>query len=117
MKQLALCELWLPALLEEEPMIGGPCVAGGGLGWMALLVKLLSFIGVCLQTQPVCCTLQASGAPVEVHALVLWFDAEFSGRHSKEAAALLTTSPHAPQTHWAQTVLTLRKPILLQVSW
>ncbi len=51
---------------------------------------------------------------MEAHALVLWFDAEFSARACKQAAGLLSTSPHAPQTHWAQTVLALRTPILLQ---
>lgn len=38
-----------------------------------------------------------------MHALVLWFDTEFSDRFCKEKPVLLTTSPHEGQTHWAQT--------------
>ena len=52
---------------------------------------------------------------MEAHALVLWFDTEFSARSCAERPVTLSTSPHAPQTHWAQTVLTLRQPVLLQV--
>ena len=52
---------------------------------------------------------------MEAHALVLWFDTEFSGRFCGERPVTLSTSPHGPQTHWAQTVLTLRQPVLLQV--
>ena len=29
---------------------------------------------------------------------------------------LLTTSPHAPQTHWHQTILQLRQPVMWQHS-
>jgi protein arginine N-methyltransferase 3 len=52
---------------------------------------------------------------VEAAALVLWFDTEFSARFCAERPVALSTSPAGPQTHWAQTVLTLRAPVLLQV--
>ncbi|CAL5225398.1 g8207 [Coccomyxa viridis] len=66
-------------------------------------------------------TLQApasatGAAPQEVHAIVLWFDTEFSPRFCKEQSVVLTTSPHAPQTHWYQTVLQLRQPLAAQHS-
>ena len=57
---------------------------------------------------------QATGPPVVCHALVLWFDTEFSARFCKEQPVVLSTSPHTTQTHWAQTILTLRQPIALQ---
>ncbi|DBB07799.1 hypothetical protein WJX82_004343 [Trebouxia sp. C0006] len=50
--------------------------------------------------------------PQECHALVLWFDMNFSKRFCAEQPVKLSTSPHGPQTHWCQTVLVLRKPIL-----
>ena len=60
-------------------------------------------------------TAVAEGAgPEEVHSVVLWFDTAFSRRHCADAPALLSTSPHAPQTHWAQTVLILKEPVLLR---
>lgn len=43
--------------------------------------------------------------------MVLWFDVEFSSRFCKEGSVVLTTSPHAPQTHWHQTILQLRQPV------
>lgn len=45
--------------------------------------------------------------------LVLWFDTEFSARFCMESPQLLSTSPHQTQTHWAQTVLPLKEPLLL----
>ncbi len=51
-----------------------------------------------------------------MHAIVLWFDTEFSPRFCKEQSVVLTTSPHAPQTHWYQTVLQLRQPLAAQHS-
>ena len=39
------------------------------------------------------------------HALVLWFDTHFSARFCREHPVTLSTSPHQPPTHWAQTVL------------
>lgn len=47
------------------------------------------------------------------HALVLWFDADFSARACAAAPVSLSTSPLEPQTHWAQTVLALRHPVAL----
>lgn len=48
------------------------------------------------------------------HAIVLWFDTEFSSRHCKEHPVMLSTSVRAPSTHWAQTILVLQEPVLLQ---
>jgi hypothetical protein len=50
---------------------------------------------------------------VEVAALVLWFDVEFSARFCKEHPVTLSTSPHAPVTHWAQALLPLASPVTL----
>ncbi|KAK9823570.1 hypothetical protein WJX72_003898 [[Myrmecia] bisecta] len=47
------------------------------------------------------------------HAVVLWFDTAFSARFCPDLPVTLSTSPHGPQTHWAQTILCLRQPILL----
>ena len=42
------------------------------------------------------------------HAFVLWFDVTFPAPASDASAIVLSTSPHKPVTHWAQTILTLR---------
>lgn len=47
------------------------------------------------------------------HAFVLWFDALFSSRFCKEQSVVLSTSPFEPATHWTQTVLALKNPIIL----
>jgi hypothetical protein len=49
----------------------------------------------------------------EVAAIVLWFDTLFSKERCPDTPVTLSTSPHAPLTHWAQTVLPLRTPVLL----
>ena len=36
--------------------------------------------------------------------MVVWFDTEFSARFCAERPVVLSTSPHAPATHWAQTL-------------
>jgi len=36
--------------------------------------------------------------------LVVWFDTAFSARFCVTSPITLTTSPHAPPTHWAQTL-------------
>ncbi|KAF6259626.1 S-adenosyl-L-methionine-dependent methyltransferase [Scenedesmus sp. NREL 46B-D3] len=54
-----------------------------------------------------------SSETVEVAALVLWFDVEFSARFCKEHPVTLSTSPHAPVTHWAQALLPLAAPVML----
>lgn len=36
--------------------------------------------------------------------MVVWFDTEFSARFCTERPVVLSTSPHAPATHWAQTL-------------
>ena len=51
--------------------------------------------------------------PQECHALVLWFDTLFSERFCKEHPVELSTSPNAPLTHWVQTVLLLKQPVLM----
>jgi protein arginine N-methyltransferase 3 len=50
---------------------------------------------------------------VEVAALVLWFDVEFSARFCKEHPVTLSTSPQSPVTHWAQALLPLASPVTL----
>ena len=40
--------------------------------------------------------------------MVIWFDVEFSKRFCSQQPVTLSTSPFAPSTHWAQTVLPLR---------
>jgi len=47
------------------------------------------------------------------HGIVVWFDTAFSERFCKEAPAVLTTSPHAERTHWAQTLLHFPEPVAL----
>ena len=54
-----------------------------------------------------------SAGPQECHALVLWFDTLFSERFCKEHPVELSTSPNAPLTHWVQTVLLLKQPVLM----
>ena len=41
---------------------------------------------------------------MECHGVVVWFDTEFSARFCKDRPVVLSTSPHAPATHWAQTL-------------
>jgi protein arginine N-methyltransferase 3 len=51
--------------------------------------------------------------PVMCYGVVLWFDTAFSARFCKEEAVILSTSPYAKQTHWAQTMLHFPEPIAL----
>jgi len=57
--------------------------------------------------------LHASSSASECHALVLWFDTLFTQRFCSDTPVELSTSPHSPQTHWAQTVLVLPAPVVL----
>ena len=57
--------------------------------------------------------LAAAATARECHAIVLWFDTDFSSRHCVEAPVRLSTSPSETPTHWAQTVLVLQEPVLL----
>lgn len=57
--------------------------------------------------------LTADRGSAEVHSVVMWFDCLFSARFCKEKAVVLPTAPHGTQTHWAQTVLTLKEPVKL----
>lgn len=50
------------------------------------------------------------------HALAVWFDVDFSQRFCPDQPVVLETSPRAPPTHWAQTLLTLRQPVDLAGS-
>ena len=51
--------------------------------------------------------------PIMCHGIVVWFDTAFSERFCKEAPVVLTTSPHAERTHWAQTLLHFPEPVAL----
>lgn len=55
------------------------------------------------------CTSKAS-VPVQVCAMVLWFDVDFSERFCKECPQTLSTAPSGSKTHWSQTVLLLEYP-------
>ena len=44
---------------------------------------------------------------------MLWFDTLFSERFCKEQPVVLSTSPAGTQTHWVQTVLLLKEPVLM----
>eukprot|EP00887_Chlorella_sp_A99_P001499 scaffold8.g1499.t1 len=57
--------------------------------------------------------LTVGAGPVEVGALVLWFDTLFTERFCGEAPGELSTSPFGPPTHWGQAVLALRTPVRL----
>jgi hypothetical protein len=52
--------------------------------------------------------LASAGGAAECYGLVVWFDTEFSARFCKEQPVLLSTSPHAPPTHWAQTLFNFK---------
>lgn len=54
-----------------------------------------------------------TAGPQECHSLVLWFDTLFSERFCKEQPVVLSTSPAGTQTHWVQTVLLLKEPVLM----
>jgi protein arginine N-methyltransferase 3 len=58
-------------------------------------------------------TSDGGGSTVQVAAVVLWFDVDFSGRFCKEQPVKLSTSPQNDVTHWAQAVLPLAHPVLL----
>ncbi|XP_074274583.1 putative protein arginine N-methyltransferase 3 [Silene latifolia] len=47
------------------------------------------------------------------YGVVIWFDTGFTRRVCKEVPANLSTSPYIPKTHWSQTILTFKEPILL----
>lgn len=44
---------------------------------------------------------------------MLWFDCLFSERFCAGHPVELSTSPMGPQTHWVQTVLLLKAPVLM----
>jgi len=45
-----------------------------------------------------------------VHGVVGWFDAIFQG---SDAAVVLSTSPNCPTTHWWQTYMLLKEPLMV----
>ncbi len=47
---------------------------------------------------------------VAVHGLACWFDVEFNGSTDQRT---LTTSPDQPRTHWYQTILPLKEPLVV----
>ena len=49
-------------------------------------------------------TYRITASAVDCHGVVVWFDTEFSARFCTERPVVLSTSPHAPATHWAQTL-------------
>jgi protein arginine N-methyltransferase 3 len=58
----------------------------------------------------------SDGSSVQVSAVILWFDVEFSERFCKDHPVTLSTSPNAEVTHWAHAVLPLQTPITLATS-
>ncbi|KAK9682146.1 hypothetical protein RND81_10G053500 [Saponaria officinalis] len=54
--------------------------------------------------------------PTWCYGIVLWFDTGFTSRFCKEMPANLSTSPYIPKTHWSQTILTFKEPVLLSSS-
>lgn len=55
-------------------------------------------------------------AQQEVASVVLWFDTDFSAARCPEHPVKLSTAPHSPLTHWAQTVLPLSQPVTLSAT-
>ncbi|KAF4388974.1 hypothetical protein F8388_026703 [Cannabis sativa] len=47
------------------------------------------------------------------YGALLWFETGFTSRFCKEMPANLSTSPYTPKTHWSQTILTFREPIVI----
>ncbi|KAF8395717.1 hypothetical protein HHK36_019667 [Tetracentron sinense] len=47
------------------------------------------------------------------YGVVLWFETGFTSRFCKEMQTVLSTSPYTPKTHWSQTILTFREPIII----
>ncbi|PSC72845.1 putative arginine N-methyltransferase 3 isoform A [Micractinium conductrix] len=56
--------------------------------------------------------LTVGAGPQACHSLVLWFDTLFSERFCEHPVEL-STSPMGPQTHWVQTVLLLKQPVVM----
>ena len=46
-----------------------------------------------------------------IHALIAWFDIEFSGSHKP---VKFSTGPHTKYTHWKQTVFYLKEVLTVQ---
>jgi len=47
------------------------------------------------------------------YSVVLWFDTAFSARFCADEAVVLSTSPFARATHWAQTMMHFPEPVAL----
>lgn len=78
--------------------------------------SFLRFVGFvrCFTSAKIRTVLKAHTNKTQVHAIVLWFDTAFSTARCPETEVLLSTSPFAPTTHWAQTVLPLEQPVVLR---
>jgi hypothetical protein len=48
---------------------------------------------------------------IAVHGLACWFDVEFNGSTDQRT---LSTSPDLPRTHWYQTILPLKEPLIVR---
>ncbi|GAB2282429.1 Protein arginine N-methyltransferase 3 [Dionaea muscipula] len=47
------------------------------------------------------------------YGVVLWFETGFTSRFCKEMPTVLSTSPFTSRTHWSQTILTFKEPIVV----
>ncbi|KAK9825550.1 hypothetical protein WJX74_005515 [Apatococcus lobatus] len=93
------------APVEPQHIISQPC-----------LIRALDLNSLTLEqtelTQEFELELLPDKAEMGCHALVLWFDVTFPSPADGAPATVLSTSPLKPVTHWAQTILTLRAPIM-----
>ena len=81
----------------------GPCPAASlKCGAVTVQHNLCCF--ACDVAADLTCNTCIAASAVECHGLVVWFDTEFSARFCAERPVVLSTSPHAPATHWAQTL-------------
>ncbi|XP_058078832.1 probable protein arginine N-methyltransferase 3 [Magnolia sinica] len=55
----------------------------------------------------------AKSETTSCYGFVLWFETAFSSRFCKEMPTTLSTSPYCPKTHWSQTIVTFREPVVM----
>ncbi|CAI9098965.1 OLC1v1035704C1 [Oldenlandia corymbosa var. corymbosa] len=65
---------------------------------------------------PLTCSKDLKPRSVPCHGLVLWFDTGFTQRFCKEMPTNMSTSPYTTKTHWSQTVLTFKEPIMMALG-